>query len=272
MNEPLTSMYKMKPLFDLGGDIHIQTTMYGMKNLQSGSQNGVCPEAEYSERDFLIKEIENKQAEILKALAGIRSQMAALKEALCKDFTHNGHQGSPVAPRKLDFSEVSFSWFCYRPPSWRHMSSPDGGEVDYPHSLASLCVALSAPLFLAVRPYDSEFIISPFKCVPLWGEVNMLRFISRCVTPSPNDLKKKMEVEVILDICYWLRRATTGKEVYAHVKTLSQILGDSKWFDGEEVSVVDLAAWSAIKSSENPKLSKNLTRWFQQCEELFCTS
>ncbi|KAL1116384.1 hypothetical protein AAG570_004858 [Ranatra chinensis] len=33
----------------------------------------------------------------------------------------------------------------------RCMTSPGGGEVDYPHSLASLCVALSAPLFLAVR-------------------------------------------------------------------------------------------------------------------------
>ncbi|KAL1122977.1 hypothetical protein AAG570_003301 [Ranatra chinensis] len=33
----------------------------------------------------------------------------------------------------------------YGPPSWRRMTSPDGGEVGRPHSLASLCVALSVP-------------------------------------------------------------------------------------------------------------------------------
>lgn len=104
----------------------------------------------------------------------------------------------------------------------------------------------------------TEMITSPTAYVPICGEVNILRFLSRC-GPSEFNYERNnddvVEVDSILDTCYLLINKQNLKDKKQVLKTLSSKLGKTPCFGGEELSLCDIAATSAIK-----QLQKSLTK------------
>ncbi|XP_055631962.1 probable aminoacyl tRNA synthase complex-interacting multifunctional protein 2 isoform X2 [Toxorhynchites rutilus septentrionalis] len=99
----------------------------------------------------------------------------------------------------------------------------------------------------------TEMITSPTAYVPICGEVNILRFLSRC-GPSEFNYEQHAdvtEVDSILDTCYLLINKSNPTEKKQVLKTLSTKLGKTPSFGGAEISLCDIAATSAIKQVHN---------------------
>lgn len=115
----------------------------------------------------------------------------------------------------------------------------------------------------------TEMILSPTAYVPICGEVNILRFLSRC-GPSEFNYERNddvVEVDSILDTCYQLINKQNIKDKKQVLKTLSSKLGKIPSFGGDEVSLCDIAATSAIKQMQkslakdiNPGMTKLIGR------------
>ncbi|XP_058835449.1 probable aminoacyl tRNA synthase complex-interacting multifunctional protein 2 isoform X2 [Topomyia yanbarensis] len=115
----------------------------------------------------------------------------------------------------------------------------------------------------------TEMITSPTAYVPICGEVNILRFLSRC-GPSEFNYERQPDVteaDSILDACYMLINKQNIKDKKQILKTLSSKLGKTASFGGENISLCDIAATSAIKQVQkvlgkdiNPNMAKLISR------------
>lgn len=115
----------------------------------------------------------------------------------------------------------------------------------------------------------TEMITSPTAYVPICGEVNILRFLSRC-GPSEFNYERNddvVEVDSILDACYLLINKQNLKDKKQVLKLLSSKLGKTPSFGGDELSLCDIAATSAIKQLQkslnkdiNPSMTKLIGR------------
>lgn len=116
----------------------------------------------------------------------------------------------------------------------------------------------------------TEMITSPTAYVPICGEVNILRFLSRC---GPNEFNYEhqndlIEADSILDACYLLINKQNVKDKKQVLKTLNSKLGKVPCFGGAgQISLCDIAATSAIKQVQqvlgkdiNPSMAKLVTR------------
>lgn len=116
----------------------------------------------------------------------------------------------------------------------------------------------------------TEMITSPTAYVPICGEVNILRFLSRC---GPNEFNYERQADLteadsILDTCYLLINKQNVKDKKLVLKTLSSKVGKVSCFGGSgTISLCDIAATSAIKQVHqvlakdiNPNMAKLVTR------------
>nr|CAD7419040.1 unnamed protein product [Timema cristinae] len=77
------------------------------------------------------------------------------------------------------------------------------------------------------------------------------------------------QVDATLDACYLLSRCV-GKEQRVLIGALAARLGKERFLaGGNQPSVADIAAWSALKQAGDAKLSADLARWFDQCSQTF---
>ncbi|XP_028131211.1 probable aminoacyl tRNA synthase complex-interacting multifunctional protein 2 isoform X2 [Diabrotica virgifera virgifera] len=114
---------------------------------------------------------------------------------------------------------------------------------------------------------DTELIVSH---VPIFGEVNLLRYLTRVISSplSYSSDSDSVEIDSILDTCYLLLRAKTKTEKAGHIATLNKSLGKSQWLAGRSRhSLGDLAAYSALKQvTSGSEINANMTKWYQRCE------
>ncbi|RZC39907.1 aminoacyl tRNA synthase complex-interacting multifunctional protein 2 [Asbolus verrucosus] len=104
---------------------------------------------------------------------------------------------------------------------------------------------------------------------PIQGEVNILRYLSRM---SSNNLNYETypnlhEIDALLDVSYGIVKARTKTERASLLQTLNKSLGKCQWLAGRnEISVADLAAYSAIKQvTASSEVNVNLGKWLQRC-------
>jgi len=117
---------------------------------------------------------------------------------------------------------------------------------------------------------NSEFLLSH---IPISGEVNLLRFLSRLATTnlSYDSDADSVEIDSLLDQCYLLVRAKTKAERTSILQSFSKSLSKShQWLVGRNrAGIADLAAYSAIRQCLGPNdLGANLTKWYQRCGSL----
>lgn len=115
----------------------------------------------------------------------------------------------------------------------------------------------------------TEMITSPTAYVPICGEVNILRFLSRC-GPSEFNYERTddvAEADSVLDTCYLLVNKQNLKDKKQVLKLLSSKLGKTPCFGGDELSLCDIAATSAVRQLQkslgkdlNPNMTKLMSR------------
>ncbi|XP_052895292.1 probable aminoacyl tRNA synthase complex-interacting multifunctional protein 2 isoform X1 [Anopheles moucheti] len=115
----------------------------------------------------------------------------------------------------------------------------------------------------------TEMITSPTSYVPICGEVNILRYLSRC---GPREFNYEQqdnvdEVDSILDACYLLLNKQNIKQRQQILRTLGSKLGKAAGFGGGELSLCDIAFTSAVKQVQrtiakdiNPNMAKCMGR------------
>ncbi|XP_040154316.1 probable aminoacyl tRNA synthase complex-interacting multifunctional protein 2 isoform X1 [Anopheles arabiensis] len=115
----------------------------------------------------------------------------------------------------------------------------------------------------------TEMITSPTSYVPICGEVNILRYLSRC-GPSEFNYEQQDnvdEVDSILDACYLLLNKQNVKQRQQILRTLGAKLGKAAGFGGADLSLCDIAFTSAVKQVQrtvakdvNPNMHKCMGR------------
>lgn len=94
----------------------------------------------------------------------------------------------------------------------------------------------------------TEMISSPTMYVPIYGEVNIIRYLGR-VGPVEYRYENSPlcnEIDAVLDICYQLLRCTTHKSQVAMVRLLDKRLNQQQYFGGSEMSVADIGVYSSL--------------------------
>lgn len=115
----------------------------------------------------------------------------------------------------------------------------------------------------------TELLVSSAKFVPIFGEINMIRFFNRV---GPSDYEKENhfanQVDSVLDICHQLVSKPSKGDRQSFINSLGQILGkSSNFFNSKEVSAADVAVFSTLKNvcGNNVKeLPANLSSWLQK--------
>lgn len=118
----------------------------------------------------------------------------------------------------------------------------------------------------------TQFISSPSKFIPIYGEINIIRYLNR-VGPSEHyyeidDFQANLHDQV-LDICYQLSKKHTDKERQQYIQQLSQRLGKDQFYNNSSsLSISDIAVSSILKklyANNNVKgMPANLTNWLQK--------
>lgn len=115
-------------------------------------------------------------------------------------------------------------------------------------------------------------ISSPTMYVPIYGEVNIIRYLGR-VGPSEyryEDSPLCNEIDAVLDICYQLLRCTTAKSKANIVRILSNRLQKRQYFGGEKMSIADIGVHSSLRrmpSISDKDLTPALIEWRKRAEK-----
>lgn len=115
----------------------------------------------------------------------------------------------------------------------------------------------------------TEMISSPTMYVPIYGEVNIVRFLGR-VGPSEYRYEDSVlcnEIDAVLDICYQLLRCSTSKARSNLIRSLTNYLQKNEYFGGGSMSVADIAVRSTLKrlsQISTKDLTSDLKEWLKR--------
>lgn len=112
-------------------------------------------------------------------------------------------------------------------------------------------------------------ITSSATYVPIYGEVNVLRYLARI---GPNKYRyendqKCNQMDVVLDISYQLPCCCGAKTKTQLLKSLNDYLQKQKFFGGDDWNIADIGAYSALKRSlwlTKKDLTNNLNNWYER--------
>lgn len=107
--------------------------------------------------------------------------------------------------------------------------------------------------------------------IPIYGEINLLRHLSRIGLNAYNYelLKNPTKIDYILDVCYMLLNSKNKTEKHQMLTSLSTALGKNQWMCEDNISIADLAANSVIKQVLNVnELNVHLLKWYNKCETI----
>ncbi|XP_054733380.1 probable aminoacyl tRNA synthase complex-interacting multifunctional protein 2 isoform X1 [Anastrepha obliqua] len=198
-------------------------------------------------------------------------QNAGLREEPLHDIVINGH------PMFIPYALLALknAWkdlFTIDVKTFKHSTIPDIGEeaTEFEKKLAQVKIDPSKPKvnvsLIWKNCEHTEMISSPTMYVPIYGEVNIIRYLGR-VGPiayryenSPNC----NEIDAVLDICYQLLRCNTSRSRASMLRALDLRLGKQKYFGGDEISIADIGVHSSLKRLpviKSADLTSALTGW-----------
>lgn len=116
-------------------------------------------------------------------------------------------------------------------------------------------------------------ISSPTMYVPIYGEVNIIRYLGRVGPPEYRyeDSPLCNEIDAVLDICYQLLRCTTVKSKASMLKILNNRLQKQQYFGGDKMSVADIGVHSSLKrmpSINDNDLTPALREWRKRASKV----
>lgn len=118
----------------------------------------------------------------------------------------------------------------------------------------------------------TEMISSPTMYVPIYGEVNIIRYLGRVgpVEYRYEDSPFCNEIDAVLDICYQLLRCTTPTAKANMIRTLSNRLQKQQYFGGDTMSIADIGVHSSLRRmhiTNDKELTPTLAEWRKRVEK-----
>ncbi|XP_014288733.1 aminoacyl tRNA synthase complex-interacting multifunctional protein 2 [Halyomorpha halys] len=288
-------MYQLKPLIDFKDKLCTNSPMYSMKSIHNKNVTG--DSNEIVSDDIMLNNVEKKQDELLKQIKEIKDLLAILKVELSKPkIASPGKELLKMNKKNVDFLkngvnyEVVLNASVKNPPnsllvlnklwpdlvtfefSW-HVHSSIKGLPKNLQKFENLIVnnKKSTNSQLRIRVVwkevwcDCELVVSPLNCVPLLGEVNFLRFLNSSLSQEEMDSSSLALFETKLDICHCLQYCDNIQQQQEYYSILVDKLEKNKWLAGNQLTIVDVACWSALNNMKNPNLNPSLSKWFNDC-------
>ncbi|XP_075159553.1 aaRS-interacting multifunctional protein 2 isoform X2 [Haematobia irritans] len=290
-------MYELKTLLPKF-EIDVPKCMYEMKNLNTATLADATSSSHLTVSNVSCDDTQSvvkRQEKVLqqlddlkKQLAGIRSTLGlcqkgsqhtsfacskngGLREEPLHDIVINGH------PNFIPYALLALknAWkelFTIDVKTFTHSTMNDIGKdaKAFEEALKSVPVNPAKPkvniTLIWKNCEHTEMISSPTMYVPIYGEVNIIRYLGR-VGPAEYRYEESLlcnEIDAVLDICYQLLRCTTPKSKANIVRTLNNRLQKQLYFGGEKMSIADIGVHSSLRrmpSITDKDLTPALIEW-----------
>ncbi|XP_067647145.1 probable aminoacyl tRNA synthase complex-interacting multifunctional protein 2 isoform X2 [Eurosta solidaginis] len=287
-------MYDLKTLLP-AYDIQLPTCMYPMKVLNTAALAAAPKKADASMTSNDAAAVAARQQKVLKQLEELKQQMSSIRATLglCqKGLQHTAQTRSRngglreeplhdivinVHPNFIPYALLALknAWkdtFTIDVKTYKHSTVPDIGKpaAEFESNLAEVKIDPSKPKvnvsLIWKNCAHTEMISSPTMYVPIYGEVNIIRYLGRVgpIAYRYEDSPHCNEIDAVLDICYQLLRCTTPKSRTSMLRALHQRLGKQKYFSGDEISIADIGVYSSFKRLPDittKELTPTLTDW-----------
>uniref|UniRef100_A0A1A9WHZ6 AIMP2 thioredoxin-like domain-containing protein n=1 Tax=Glossina brevipalpis TaxID=37001 RepID=A0A1A9WHZ6_9MUSC len=268
-------MYEMKTLLPQF-DIQLPTCMYEMKSLTAVNSMEISDDdaqAVILRQEKILIQLNDLKAQLadIRVSLGLNergprsSHMAqsssvanvlngGLREESLYDIVINGH------PKFIPYALLALknAWkdlYTLDVKTFTHSTVSDIGieAKDFEQALKLMTVnALNPKININLiwkNCEHTEMISSPTMYVPIYGEVNIIRYLGR-VGPREyryEDSPLCNEIDAVLDVCYQLLRCTTPKNKTKMLIALHNRLQNQQYFGGSTMSVADIGVYSSLK-------------------------
>ncbi|KAH8296533.1 hypothetical protein KR054_007543 [Drosophila jambulina] len=215
-------------------------------------------------QEKVLKQLEDLKAQLGQIRAGLgvcgktyqhttAFQNGGLKEIPLQDVVINGH------PNFIPYALLALknAWrdlYTIDVKTFTHSTMADIGPAarEFEANLAKVPVNPALPKINVTLIWKNcehtEMISSPTMYVPIYGEVNIIRYLGR-VGPAEYRYEGSAlcnEIDLVLDICYQLLRCNTHKTQVAMVRLLDKRLQQQQYFGGSQMSVADIGVYSSL--------------------------
>jgi len=125
---------------------------------------------------------------------------------------------------------------------------------------------------LVLKKVDNgpQLIVDPTCSVPVMGEVNIARYLTRLLLPGvdSDDIVKATQIDELLDIAQLQVMSGNVKERAAAVRSLNATLGKQDWLTGGQPCVADVVMWSALhQAGQAASAPANVKKWLKLCSQ-----
>ncbi|KPU78430.1 uncharacterized protein Dana_GF24083, isoform B [Drosophila ananassae] len=267
-------MYELKTLLPQF-EIKLPTCMYALKNVSlaadaldssAGPSTSSCDDTATvtARQEKVLKQLEDLKTQLGQIRAGLgvcgktfqhttAFQNGGLKEIPLQDVVINGH------PNFIPYALLALknAWrdlYTIDVKTFTHSTMADIGPAarEFEANLAKVPVNPALPKINITLIWKNcehtEMISSPTMYVPIYGEVNIIRYLGR-VGPAEYRYEGSPlcnEIDLVLDICYQLLRCNTHKTQVAMVRLLDKRLQQQQYFGGAQMSVADIGVYSSL--------------------------
>ncbi|XP_013781155.1 aminoacyl tRNA synthase complex-interacting multifunctional protein 2-like [Limulus polyphemus] len=293
-------MYRLEPVYNHGMKAELPTCMYKMTSIYE-ENNGTSKESsiykELEDRQIeILKRLEQLKAEVeklkvntqpMKATApaattnltnrecGVIEQLQAnigLENQVCvvKDIVITASPNYPPVSVwimrnllgqkiKVKLSTHLHSSLTNFPPKIRSLEDAvtDSDRND--------CQLVITVIWKDVEK-DPELMVNPIKQSSILGEVNIVRYLGRFVTPGYDDGDPitATEIDFFLEVIHSSFINGNNKEKQGVLKTANVKLGKQTFLVGSELTIADIMLWSVIVQNKmEHDLPSNVKKWFK---------
>eukprot|EP00099_Drosophila_melanogaster_P021541 NP_648782.2 aaRS-interacting multifunctional protein 2, isoform A [Drosophila melanogaster] len=215
-------------------------------------------------QEKVLKQLEELKAQLGQIRAGLgvcgktfqhttAFQNGGLKEVPLQDVVINGHPNF-IPYALLALKNAWRNLYTIDVKTFTHSTMADIGPAarEFEANLAKVPVNPALPKISVTLIWKNcehtEMISSPTMYVPIYGEVNIIRYLGR-VGPAEYRYEGSPlcnEIDLVLDICYQLLRCNTHKTQVAMVRLLDKRLQKQQYFGGSQMSVADVGVYSSL--------------------------
>ncbi|ALC44732.1 CG12304, partial [Drosophila busckii] len=199
-----------------------------------------------------------RQEKVLKQLEELKAQLGKIRSSLgvnvpLHDVVVNGHPNF-IPYALLAMKNAWRNLYTIDVKTFTHSTMADIGPKarEFEENLAKVPVNPALPKINVTLIWKNcehtEMISSPTMYVPIYGEVNIIRYLGR-VGPAEYRYENSPlcnEIDAVLDICYQLLRCSTHKAQVAMVRLLDKRLAQQQYFGGDQMSVADIGVHSSL--------------------------
>ena len=250
-NRVLKKLDELKQtLMSMRGDLQTSTTV-GSKQSKKSAAVSTIAQKPINVSNLVEVVINVHPSNVPFGILALKSQWQGRLNLATEVFNHSSVKESDFTPASRDFTQ----------------------KVSAPIAQNNLP---TLKLILIWKDVDTtQMLTSPSKFVPIYGEVNIIRFLNRI---GPNEFWYESDnqfaalSDATLDICYQLSKIQSVKERQGFVQQLSQRLGKDQFFNSStSMNISDFAVSSILKklfAANLKEMPANLSTWLQKLSKV----